>query len=493
MTDHDTPRHRIVTRPHRLSALAVAVALVASACGGDDSDVTGSSDAGTTVVPSEAPALPAEADDTTAPNESSPLASEPDVTTAPSVSDLVEDEPEGWTVDTDLCVDAADATAPIEDTVHIGSAMPITGGVAAAAFAPLREGFAAYIDYANQNGLLPGYTIELSIEDDQFNAELTPGAIQSQIDAGADLFSGIVGTPNNLAVRDQLNDECYPTLNAVTGSPAWGEVEDYPWTTGYLVPYMIEAQIYAAEIADQFPDGATASLFYVNAELGQIHRDAFTEAAAAHGIEIVGEQTIDPTDANPPTSQVTTLAEQGADVVMAVPLGAGCIGFLNEMAKAKAQNPEWTPLTFLTNTCASSLILGAAGAAADGLYSSGNIMELTDPANASVPAVAEYLAFMEARGSSAVAETAGTGWTVAEITVAVLRQAAESPDGLTRVSIIEAARNFSLMPSLARPGVEFRLDGERRRYLAESLQVLQYDADTQTFAEIGELNTAFEN
>ena len=37
------------------------------------------------------------------------------------------------------------------------------------------------------------------------------------LDSGAHLFSGIIGTPNNAAVRDILNEECVPQLKALTG------------------------------------------------------------------------------------------------------------------------------------------------------------------------------------------------------------------------------------------------------------------------------------
>jgi ABC-type branched-subunit amino acid transport system substrate-binding protein len=371
--------------------------------------------------------------------------------------------------------------------------MPLTGGVAAAAFAPVKDGFEAYIQFANENNLLDGYSIEVAIEDDQYNPELTPGAVNTQIDAGAHVFSGIIGSPNNAAVRDLLNDECIPQLNALTGSPAWGEVADYPWTTGLLVPYTVESRVYAAQIAKDFPDGATVSLFYVNNEFGQIYAEAFKDVADEFGLEILGEQTIEATDSNPPTSQVTTIASEGADVVVAVPLGAGCISFLTEMANAKAQNADWTPATYVTNTCASSLILGAAGAAADGLITSGNLVDITDPANAEIPAVAEYIAYMEGLGKGDIVATAGAGWTTGEITVAILAQAAASPEGLTRASVINAARNFEYTPSLAREGVVFKMNGEEDPFLAESLTVITYDADTATFADLGELITEFES
>ena len=437
---------------------------------------------------------------TTAPSTGETTAVETTVATGETTVETVVDttpatDPpaEGWMVDTEACVDPDAANAPIEGTIKIGSAMPLSGGAAAAAFAPVKDGYEAYIDYANENGLLGDISIEIAIEDDQFNAELTPGAVSKLIDTGVHIFSGIIGTANNAAVRGTLNDNCIPQLANLTGSPAWGDVAGYPWTTGQLAPYTVESRIYAAQIAEQFPDGATVSLYHVNNEFGQVYVDAFTEIADEFGITIVSEETIEATDSAPPVAQITNIAGEAPDVIVAVPLGAQCITFLTEVANAKAANAGWTPAIFITNTCASSLILGASGPAASGLYTSSNLIDVVDPANAEIPEVAEYLAVMTAAGKAEVAATAVAGWTTAETTIAILIQAAASPEGLTQASIINAARNFTYEPSLGLDGVVFKMNGEEDAFLAESLVVRQYDAATATFTDIGELITEFES
>ena len=100
---------------------------------------------------------------------------------------------------------------------------------------------------------------------------------------------------------------------------------------------------------------------------------------------------------------------------------------------------------------------------------------------------------MNSAGLSDIATTAAAGWTTAEVTVAIIKQAQESPDGLTRASIINAARNFTYTPMLARDGVVDKSQGETDPFLAESLQVLQYDAGTATFTDVGKLITEFES
>ena len=77
--------------------------------------------------------------------------------------------------------------------------------------------------------------------------------------------------------------------------------------------------------------------------------------------------------------------------------------------------------------------------------------------------------------------------------MAILAQAAESPDGLTQASIINAARNFEYTPSMGRDGIVFKMSGEEDPYLVESTQIVQYDAANAIFNDIGELITEFES
>jgi len=489
----------ISTRPRRCAAVSAVLALALATCSsGDGAAGTSSSTSASAPPNSSAPATepiaPESTDGTAGPDTTSAI-----TTGAPSTSDPTEPTAPGadaWAVDTDPCSDPDAANAPIDGTVRIGSVMPLTGGVAAAAFAPVAEGFRAYVDFANQQGLLGDLHAELTIEDDQYDPELTSAAVTKLIDGGVDVVSGIVGSPDNAAVRDVLNEGCYPQLNALTGSPAWGDVAHYPWTTGLLVPYTVESKVYAAALHAMHPGGATVALFYVNNEFGQVYANTFKDVAGDYGLEIVDEQTVDADDTNPPISQVASIADHAPDAIVTVPLGPGCIGFFAELAAAKMRHTGWTPETFITNTCASTPVLRAAGPAADGVYTSGNLQDLTGPADADTPGEQAFVDYMTSIGKQDLIATAGAGWTTGEVTIAIIKQAMASADGLTRASIIEAARDFTFRPSLGRAGVELRSHGIEDAYLAESLQVLQYHAGTGggfgTFTDVGDLITEFE-
>ncbi|MEI8240008.1 MAG: ABC transporter substrate-binding protein, partial [Actinomycetota bacterium] len=380
----------------RAAALLAASALLVAACSSGNKTGAATTTAGGATTTAGATSTVAGSTTTAA------------ATTAPSSS-----APSGaWAVNTGDCVDAAAADKAISGTLRLGSVMPLSGGLAAAAFAPVKAGLQAYVDYANKQKMLGDVKIDLSVQDDQYNKDKTPGAVSKLIDGKVDVVTGIIGTPDNLAVRQVLNDSCIPQLNALTGSPHWGEVKDFPWTTGILVPYDTESKVYALQLSKMFPKGAKVALFYINTEFGTAYADAFKALAKQYNLDIVATETIEGEDATPPKSQVTNIAAKKPDVIMAVPLGAGCVTFLNALGAAKAQNKGWNPATFITNTCASNLILGAAGPDANGLYTSGNTVDIGNAANAGLPEVKKYLDIMKAAGHADIATTAAAGWAV---------------------------------------------------------------------------------
>ena len=358
----------------------------------------------------------------------------------------------------------------------------------------MKAGFELYLKYANDNKLLGDLTVKSDIRDDQYDATQTPGVISQLIDAKVDIFSSIIGTPNNLAVRDTLNEECIPQLLALTGNPAWGaDVAEYPWLTGGLVPYDIEAKMYANSLKDVLGDGGTVGLFYINTEFGKIYADAFKPEAEKLGLKVVDEQTVEGTDENPPTNQVGSIARNKPMAIMAVPLGLQCPTFLKELAKSKAATPGWDPKVFVTNTCASKLFVDVlAGDAGDGVYSSGNLLDGADPKNANEPGMKIFLDAYKAANLAGDIGTTETGWQIAEVTVAILKQA-QATGTLSRQTIIEAARNMTYTPSLARPGVVYKMNGETDPYSFQTLTILQWSHTSATFTEIGDANTSFEN
>src|SRR5215203_4386741 len=235
----------------KILALATTTALVLAACGSDDDSSTDTAAPADTDAPAgtdapadtQAPADTAEPSDTEAPADTA----EPSDTEAPA------GEGEGFAVDVEACEDPDAATAPIEGNIKIGTSIPLSGGPAVL-FAPFGAGAQAYIDYYNtENGGVNGQQLELVIKDDQYTADLTKANVDELLfDDEVSLLAGIIGSANNLAVQADTNAQCVPQLYAATGAPNWGDVENNPWTSGLLVPYAIEAEVWAQYVAETY-------------------------------------------------------------------------------------------------------------------------------------------------------------------------------------------------------------------------------------------------
>ncbi|WP_423979557.1 ABC transporter substrate-binding protein [Ilumatobacter sp.] len=391
-----------------------------------------------------------------------------------------------FAVDTSACDDPDEATAPIDGTVKIGSSIPLSGGPAVL-FAPFADGQQAYIDYYNSEfGGVDGHELELVVKDDQYTADLTVANVDELVfDEGVHLLSGIIGSANNLAIQGDMNAQCIPQLNASTGAPDWGEVDTNPWTTGLLVPYAIESQVWAEQAA---ADGATtAGLFYVNNEFGQAYADAFGEAAEANGIEIVASETIEAADSGAPSGQVTNLVAADPDTILAVPLGAQCIAFMTELGNQQAANPDFDASVYQTATCANPVFFGAVtNGGADGVFTSNNLKDVNDPdVAANDEGAAAYLAAFEATGSDAdPGGIAAAGWESMEIAVKAIQEAAEAGN-LSREGIINAARNVDYSSLLLLEGLNYVMNAEDG-FLAEGTQVRVWSDELAGFESVGD-------
>ena len=93
-------------------------------------------------------------------------------TTASETTETTEAPSGAWAVNTEDCADPDAAVAPISGTLKVGTVVPLSGGTAALAFAPVAEGMKAYVDYANENNLIPGVTLELEISTVAFRRSL---------------------------------------------------------------------------------------------------------------------------------------------------------------------------------------------------------------------------------------------------------------------------------------------------------------------------------
>ncbi len=477
-----------MVRSKKLVVFAATGALVLAACG-SDSDSGDSGTATTEATTDETDTTEATTDET---DTTEAMADETDTTEAMAdetdTTEATTDESSGavFAVDTSVCDDPDAATAIIEDTIKIGTSIPLSGGPAVL-FAPFADGQKAYIDYYNAEfGGVNGQQLELIVKDDQYTADLTVANVDELVfDEEVDVIAGVIGSANNLAIQADLNAQCIPQMTASTGAPDWGNVEEYPWTTGLLVPYAIESKLWAEQAA---ADGATtAGLFYVNNEFGQAYAEAFEAAAAENGIELVASETIEATDSGAPSGQITNLVAANPDTILAVPLGAQCIAFMTEIGNQQAANPDFAATIYQTATCANPVFFGAvSNGGSDGVFTSQNLKDVNDPDVAANDAGAiAYLEAFAATGSDAdPGGIAGAGWESMEVAVKAIQEAADAGN-LSREGIINAARNVNYSSLLLLDGLTYVMNAEDG-FLAEGTQLRVWSDEKGGFEVQGE-------
>jgi branched-chain amino acid transport system substrate-binding protein len=435
-------RSRSARRTVRFSALVV-VALVVAACSGSGrakTDTTGPS--GTTA--------------------SGPSGATPIIDTSTCTGDLT--------------------TGVVGDTIKIGTSLPQSGLYSA--FDSIRKGEESFLDYTNANGgvTVAGkkYKLQLVAKDDAYDAQKTVTNVQSLIgDDKVFALLNVVGTKNNLAIRDLVNQECVPDLFTASGATQWGN-HDYPWLIGSeLVPYPLEVKAFVDYLKEKKPD-ATIAVLRANDDFGKSYSDTLKQLVQGTQLKIVQTQEYENTGAAVQT-QVNNLAATKADAFLLAAALLACPAALNAAGDA-----DWKPITYMSGTCASKILFGAAGANANGVLSVAPLLDPADPANANNPAMQLY--FAQVKKFEPTADTSNSivayGWTTAALLVKTL----ESAEKLDRGSVMEAARTLTDVSDVGVqiPGAKWNTSADDW-FVGETFQFIQYDATAGYTKAIGGL------
>lgn len=372
-----------------------------------------------------------------------------------------------FTISTDDCTDYQPTQGITADTIKLGSSFPQSGTYSA--FASISKGYNAYFKYVNANGGVQGRSIEVIAKDDQYDSGKTVANVQelTQSDGVFGMFN-VVGTPNNLAIRDDLGEECIPNLFLATGSQLWGETAKYPWLIGSIPSYATEAAIFADYLKANKPE-AKVGILAQNDDFGEGYSVAFKKATEGTGITVVDEQTYNPTDPDV-KSQVTTLAASGADTALLATTGLKCPQALNAVKES-----GWTPTTYISATCTSKTVVGLAPDANKGVISSLYLKDPADPEWADDAAMQEFLTLGAQYGLTAEDlqnGIVGYGWTMGALMTETFKQAPE----LTRQSVMETAYSLTdQTPGLLLPGISINTAGSKDPYPIEQMQIAQYN------------------
>jgi branched-chain amino acid transport system substrate-binding protein len=385
---------------------------------------------------------------------------------------------------------ATDPAAEVEgDTIKLVSSFPQSG--LTAAFSEIARGWRAYFSMLNdeEGGVdFAGstYTVETDDMDDEYNPELTRTNVEELVGTdGEDAFAtfSVVGTANNVAIRELLGDLCVPNLFAATGSPAWAN-PDFPWTLGStLSPYTLEGQRFAEFLSEEKPD-ATVAMLIQNDDFGAAYEEGFKEAIEGTDIELVEVQEY-ASGSSDVASEVTSLANTDADAFFN---GATLLACPEALTRAKEAN--WDAITWVSSTCISKTLMGVAGEAADGVYSFTNIKDPLDPQWDDDEAMQLYRETVGQYEPEADVDNGivAYGWTQAAVLAEAMAQA-ESP---SRLGLMEALRDLQGIEDvgLLLPGVSLDTSADDL-FLGEEVQLVQYGFEgpdaRNHFTMVGEL------
>ncbi len=372
-------------------------------------------------------------------------------------------------IDTSAC--PAEATAAFEgDTIKFGVSLPQSGLYSA--FNDILVGAQAHVDYVNEE--LGGvevageqYQIELVAKDDAYEAQKTVNNVNELVaDEGVFGLFSVVGTKNNLAIRETLGEQCVPDLFAATGAAAWGNA-DYPWLLGTpLVPYPAEMKALVDYLQDEQPD-ATVAILRASDDFGKTYSEVFASLIEGTDITIVDEETYNPEQFDT-KSQITSLAASDADVLI---LGATLLACPDALTNVK--DSGWEPLVYMSGTCTSKTIISLSGDAADGVLSVASFMDPADPQWESNEQMALFKEKVAAYAPDADLDSGviAFGWSAGAMLTETLTRSPE----LTRASVMETARNLTGLEDIGLmvPGAVFNV-GADDWFLGETFNLMRY-------------------
>ena len=477
-----------------LLALLAVFALVASACGNDDDDapVTEPAPAAATEAPDE-PAPATEPEDEAAP------APEPDdeeeAAPAPEPDDEEEAAPEpeepsdpnivelggGATIDMTECPSEWDNYQGVTDSeIRFGSSLPRSGALAG--FGTISDGVQLYFDHV---GPIDGRNVVMVSRDDGYVPARTLTNVEEMIDVENLLgFAGILGSPNNLAVQDLLNENCIPQLLNLTGLPEWGDPSNYPWTTGALMSYETEARIWCQHVSEELGSGSTVAILSLDNDAGEAWRVAFNECAPGLGLDVVDEIQHDP-QADSVGADVINLAASDADVLLVASSGAFC-----PQAVATVSSLPWEPMVMVANGCQRiALFWVPIGPLANGIRLVNTQKDLSDSSLADDEWVQFVRGALESQGVDPDAESHALGYIFGEILHEVLLDAAEMDGGINRTNVMRAMWQMSFDSRGAIGNTPRAMDGANDSYMVEAgrIEELVVDADGARYVPISDV------
>lgn len=357
-----------------------------------------------------------------------------------------------------------------KDKILIGSTIPASGPVA---FANIYgEGANAYFKYLNaEEDGIDGREVEFKWYDDGGEPGRALQNVRKLVEKDEAFAIGLMfGTASTLATRDYLNEREVPQVLVDTGFPEFqtkNGMEKYPWTSGFLPAYTVEAAVNAAVVKKTNPS-AKVAILYQNDDLGKSLTRSFEKAIEGSQISIVAKQSYNLAD-DSAASQMTSLAKSGADVFLNFAQGT----FVPQAIK-KAADLGWKPTMFLPTFSAGLGVLEPAGLQnVKGAYSAIYLKDPRDPRWTDDAGMKKYKEIINKYGGGVDANDRDVAFGYSE--GQALAEVIDRMEEPTRQSLADAVLKLDgVTLDLMLPGISMTT-GPGDGFLIETLAVQRFD------------------
>jgi branched-chain amino acid transport system substrate-binding protein len=331
---------------------------------------------------------------------------------------------------------AENAPGVTDTEITIGQTIPYSGP--ASAFGVIGRAEAAYFKMINDQGGVNGRKINFISLDDGYSPPKTVEQVRRLVEQEHVAFlANTLGTSQNAAIRQYLNDNKVPQLFVLSGAPMFSDPEHFPWTIPGIPSYQTEAHIYAKHILSTKPDAKIAVLFQ-NDDFGKGYLNGLRDVLGADRANMIVKDASYETSEPTVDSQVVTLQGSGANVfiIAATPKFAA-------QAIRKSYDLGWNAARYLSyvSTSIAAVMKPAGLEKSKGLISAPPSIDVTDPRWKDTPEMSAWKAFTDKYMSATdfADGAAASGFGYAATIVQVLKQCGND---LSRENIMRQATNL---------------------------------------------------
>ena len=202
----------------------------------------------------------------------------------------------------------------------------------------------SYFELINEQGGIDGRKIVLTTKDDGYQ----PGQDQDERRRGARVeqrtprSTTMLGTPNNLAIWDTTQRRVHARSCSTPPARRSGATSRTTrGRSGMQLDYFTEAGLWAEWLQAEHPELKTVAEITFNNDFGQSYHNGFAYAIEGTDLEVVEQQTHEPTAPNL-DNQFTTLAATNADVLLIETSGAFCTQAMADDREADRRGSRWS-------------------------------------------------------------------------------------------------------------------------------------------------------